>query len=84
MAIYCPHCNEQLAPADAPGSTFARQGSGAMVCLSGQTAVVYSKSAIEEMKETSGICPECRSVPEEDRANLILQLRSQKKGAPRG
>ena len=71
ISITCDHCGTPLLATGYAGSTF---DTGSMVCLSGQTPIVYSKSAIDAFPAAKAACPQCAALTDEDRANLPAQI----------
>jgi hypothetical protein len=78
MQINC-HCGAPLLPTNYVGSTFEH---GTMVCFNGETALTYSRSAIEEMEKTYGICPTCKADSPEEREALIAIRRAKDRSIP--
>lgn len=73
MQITC-HCGAPLTPTNYVGSTFDHDS---MVCFNGETSLTYSRSALEEMEKTYGICQKCKAEAPEER-DLLIAIRRAK------
>jgi DNA/RNA endonuclease G (NUC1) len=71
ISITC-HCGAPLMPTDYVGSTFDR---GAMVCVNGETAQLYTLEAIERMQVSHGLCESCSNLTNNQRDALVLKRR---------
>jgi hypothetical protein len=67
ISINCDHCGSPLIAADYVGCTFTTD-TKAMLCLNGQTPLVYSTTSILTMTTSHGLCQPCSKLTEEERA----------------
>ena len=81
ISTTCEHCNGVLISARALGGTFGFYGD-CMICLNGETPIVYTQRTIEQMKPTHGICPACAELPREIRDALLAERRRQNPRLP--
>jgi hypothetical protein len=70
----CDHCNGKLLRAATLGGTLAFYGE-ALVCLNGETPIIYLQSALDAMPTSHGICNECLDLPSETRDAILLEHR---------
>ena len=74
ISVNCEHCGEKLIPAITIGGTFALYGD-ALICLTSETPMVYSKDAVQRMAITHGLCETCSRLPSTERDALLTQRR---------
>jgi hypothetical protein len=74
IEVRCEHCGENLVTARAIGGTFGFYGD-AMVCLNGETPVIYTEFALQRMNQTHGICESCSRLPSTERDARLTERR---------
>jgi len=70
IQIRCNHCNAPTIAANILGGSFGLYGD-AMVCLNGETPVVFTQIAIDRMEKTYGLCDRCAELPADQRDAMI-------------
>jgi len=70
IQIRCNHCNAPTIAANILGGSFGLYGD-AMVCLNGETPVVFTQVAIDRMENTYGLCDPCAELPADQRDAMI-------------
>jgi hypothetical protein len=81
IQVRCEHCNGVLIEARAIGGTFGFYGE-AMICLNGETPIVYTDTAVRAMQTTHEICQDCAELPAEIRDGIIAARRAEKAKLP--
>lgn len=62
IGINCDHCGAPLLSANYIGCTITTD-TAAMMCLNGETPLVYTARAIEAMQTSHGLCKQCAAPP---------------------
>jgi hypothetical protein len=81
IQVRCNHCNAPLVAASVLGGTFGFYGD-AMICLNGETPVVFAPHSIEKMDKTYGLCDACAELPADERDALIKIRRTKDRSIP--
>jgi hypothetical protein len=81
MQIRCSHCNAPLAAANVLGGSFGFYGD-AMICLNGETPIVFSRHSLEKIEKTYGLCETCAALPKDEREAMIKIRRAADRSIP--
>jgi hypothetical protein len=81
IAVRCNHCNAPLATSNFLGGTFAFYRD-AMICLNGETPLIYSADTVAHMEKTYGLCQPCQSIPADERDAMLKARRAIDKSIP--
>jgi hypothetical protein len=79
ISVTCTHCNVPLTHSTYAGTYL---DSGAMICLNGQSPIIYSPRAIETMETSHGMCPYCAALPPQTRDAQLAKRRAYDKQIP--
>jgi hypothetical protein len=74
LGVTCTHCAAPLLATEYAGSTFQIDGA-AMVCLNGETPLLYAQRTIDKMPVHHAMCAACEALTETDRSILITRRR---------
>jgi hypothetical protein len=81
MRVRCSHCNAPLIAANVLGGTFGFYGD-AMICLNGETPIVFSQHSLEKIEKTYGLCEKCAALPKDEREAMIKIRRAADRSIP--
>ncbi len=72
ISINCNHCGAPLLATNYAGGTFEPD---AMVCLNGETPLIYTQGAIDRMEISHGLCQVCAGLDEAERDAMLRRRR---------